>query len=135
MAPVKDAPPPTVRGSYLNRRSDTHLHRGIDQHGAAGDPVRAAEGGTVAHAGPERPGFGGYGPYYVVIDHGGVWSLYGHLDGLRVRPGDRVGRGELVGAIADGATPHVHFEVAHRPYPMDSEAERVDPLAWLRGEL
>ncbi len=134
--PVADAPRLTVKGRYLNQRSATHRHRGIDLHGAVGDPVRAAGGGVVAHAGrPQGPGFRGYGPHYVVIDHGGVWTLYGHLDGLRVRPGDRVVAGDLIGKIADGVRPpHVHFEAARRAYPMPSEAERIDPSAWLRGE-
>ena len=72
VSPVTGAPQPTVKGSYLNQRSATHRHRGIDLHAAAGDPVYAADGGTVAHAGPERPGFRKYGPHYVVIDHGRV---------------------------------------------------------------
>lgn len=136
VAPVPGAPRPTVKGSYLNQRSATHRHRGVDLRGAAGDPVHAPEGGVVTHAGPERPGFRGYGPHYVVLDHGGVWTLYGHLDGLRVRPGDRVKRGELLGLVAAGVKPpHVHFEAARQPYPMPSEAERIDPAAWLRGEL
>jgi len=135
VSPITGAPPPTVKGSYLNQRSATHRHRGIDLHAAAGDPVHAADGGVVAHAGPERPGFRGYGPHYVVIDHGGVWTLYGHLDGLRVRPGDRVAPGDLLGLVAAGVVPpHVHFEAARQPYPMDSEADRIDPAAWLRGE-
>lgn len=134
--PVVGAPPPTVKGQYLNRRSGAHHHRGIDMIGAPGDRVYASDAGTVAHAGPQRPGFMGYGPQYVVIDHGGAWTLYGHLDGLRVKPGDRVERGDVIGLVAAGVTPpHLHFEVARHAYPMDSEAPRIDPVAWLRGEL
>ena len=77
-------------------------------------------------------GFRGYGPGHVVIDHGGAWTLYAHLGPVAVRPGERVTAGQLVGYIADGVKPpHVHFEVAARPYPMRSEAERIDPVAWL----
>lgn len=136
VSPVTGAPPPTVKGSYLNRRSETHRHRGIDLHAAAGDPVYATEGGVVTHAGPEGPGFRGYGPQLVTIEHGGAWTLYGHLDGVRVRPGDRVERGDVLGQVAAGVVPpHVHFEAARRPYPMASEAARIDPAAWLRGEV
>lgn len=134
--PVAGAPPLTAKGAYLNQRSATHRHRGIDLHGAAGDPVYATGAGVVEHAGPERVGFRGYGPHHVVINHGGVWTLYGHLDGLRVRPGDRVSAGDVIGQIAEGVEPpHVHFEAARHPYPMPSEAERIDPFAWLRGVL
>jgi len=52
---------------------------------------------------------------FVVIDHGsGLLSEYGHLrhHGTRVRPGQRVARGELIGYSGDtgmSTGPHLHF--------------------------
>lgn len=79
-----------------------------------------------------QQGFGGYGGH-VVIDHGdGTWTLYGHLHRVAVQPGQRVYPGQLIGYVApDVDPPHVHFEVAPRPYPMKTEAERIAPLQWL----
>ncbi|MGO9064621.1 MAG: M23 family metallopeptidase [Myxococcaceae bacterium] len=54
---------------------------------------------------------------FVLIDHGnGVLSEYGHLrhHGTRVRPGQRVGQGELIGYSGDtgrSTGPHLHFAV------------------------
>lgn len=134
--PIDGAPPLTVRGTYLNRRSAQHRHRGIDLHGNVGAPVHATETGIVTYAGPDRVGFRAYGPQLVVVDHGGIYTLSAHLDDLVVKPGDRVTPGDVLGLVAPGVVPpHVHFEVATRPYPMPSEADRIDPSAWLRGDI
>lgn len=131
--------------SYLYPRTDTHRHRGIDLAADTGTPVRAAAQGTVEHASNSwARGFTGYGRH-VVIRHGtrGPWTLYAHLDRVRVRPGDAVPTGHVVGTV--GTTrfsaadhrdhmrsgPHLHFEVAPKPYPMGSEAKRLDPVAWI----
>ena len=63
----------------------------------------------------------------VAIDHGSGWiTFYGHLrqGSLKVRPGDRVARGQILGEIGlSGSTefPHVHFELRH-------EGKVVDPF-------
>jgi murein DD-endopeptidase MepM/ murein hydrolase activator NlpD len=148
VAPLRGVALPT-RGllSYLYQRSDTHKHRGIDLASPVGTPVRAVSQGIVEHASNRwADGFSGYGRH-VVIRHGkrGPWSLYAHLDRVRVRPGDAVPTGHVIGTVgttrfsrADhrdhlrgGA--HLHFELAPRPYPMGAEATRLDPVAWIAG--
>jgi hypothetical protein len=70
--------------------------------------VVAAEEGEVVFAAYS----GGWGNY-VIIDHGeDVYTIYAHLDGLAVRKGDDVEKGELLGPIGNtGAStgPHLHF--------------------------
>jgi murein DD-endopeptidase MepM/ murein hydrolase activator NlpD len=64
----------------------------------------------------------------VVIDHGGGWETqYSHLKrgSLRVRPGDRVAAGAVLGAIGmsgNAEFPHLHFEVRH-------DRQSVDPFS------
>jgi murein DD-endopeptidase MepM/ murein hydrolase activator NlpD len=86
------------------------LHSGLDYKGAVGDPVAAAEAGTVAAAGRE----GGYGNY-VRIDHGnGLQTAYAHLLSYKVKPGQCVGKGEAIGSLGNSGLstgPHLHFEV------------------------
>jgi murein DD-endopeptidase MepM/ murein hydrolase activator NlpD len=86
------------------------LHSGFDYSGAAGEPVSAAEAGTVVSAGPEE----GYGNY-VRIDHGnGLMTAYAHMSNFSVKQGQCVGKGEVIGTIgASGVAskPHLHFEV------------------------
>jgi len=94
-------------------------HTGIDFGGAPGTPVVAVNDGRVALVAdfffPGR---------LVVIDHGlGLYTLYFHLQEAKVTDGERVSRGQPIGAV--GATgratgPHLHFG-AH------VGAARIDP--------
>jgi murein DD-endopeptidase MepM/ murein hydrolase activator NlpD len=71
----------------------------------------------------------GYGNA-VVIDHGGgVTTLYGHLEAIRVESGDAVPAGAVIGTVGrsgNATTYHVHFEIR-------VDGESVDPLAQLRS--
>ena len=96
-------------------------HPGLDLRAATGDPVVAAGAGTVVLA--EELYYSGN---VVIVDHGGgLFTLYGHLSAIAVEEGQRVARGEKVGAA--GATgrvtgPHLHWgaKIGNEPF---------DPLA------
>ncbi|MCZ7543116.1 MAG: LysM peptidoglycan-binding domain-containing M23 family metallopeptidase [Anaerolineae bacterium] len=94
-------------------------HRGIDLGGVPGTPVRAADNGTVIFAGWNNWGYGNM----VVLDHGnGFWTLYAHLDQVRLRCGQGVNGGQLVGTLGTtGSTagPHVHFEIRQGGVPVN----------------
>jgi murein DD-endopeptidase MepM/ murein hydrolase activator NlpD len=85
-------------------------HGGLDIAGEKGQPVYATASGTVSDA-AYRSDYGNL----VVIDHGfGLQSKYGHLSKLKVRPGQKVKRGDVIGNV--GATGkatgyHLHYEV------------------------
>jgi murein DD-endopeptidase MepM/ murein hydrolase activator NlpD len=86
------------------------LHAGWDYQGKEGDPVFAAESGTVAMAGVQ----GGYGNY-VRIDHGkDLETVYAHLQNIDVKPGKCVSKGQVVGTVGSTGLvtrPHLHFEI------------------------
>jgi murein DD-endopeptidase MepM/ murein hydrolase activator NlpD len=86
------------------------VHRGVDLAVPTGTPVRTMAPGTVRFAG-SMSGFG----TVVWMDHGGeVLSVYAHLSELRVRTGQRVEKGMILGlsgASGDVTGPHLHFEV------------------------
>jgi len=102
-----------------------HFHDGIDIAAELYSPVVAAAPGHVIFAGhlPD-------GAMVVLITHiGGLVSLYAHLDdGIappRVRAGDDVQEGQIIGAIGvTGLTtgPHLHFAVWR-------DGELIDPLS------
>ena len=86
------------------------MHNGLDLDGAMGDPIVAAEAGTVILAGAK----GGYGQT-VMIDHGGgMVTLYAHQSKLAVSVGQKVAAGERIGSVGSTGVstgPHLHFEV------------------------
>jgi murein DD-endopeptidase MepM/ murein hydrolase activator NlpD len=94
------------------------MHAGMDIAARYGLPVGAAGAGEVIFAGRDA-GYGGL----VIVDHGGhIDTLYGHLSALYVREGQRVRRGQPLGAVgatgrATGA--HLHYEVRVNGSPVD----------------
>ena len=108
---------------FMGSRPD--VHRGVDLNAPTGTPVQAMAGGRVRFSGVMR-GFGNV----VWVDHaGGLLSIYAHLSELRVRQGDSVDTGQLIGlsgATGNAASPHLHFEVWRWGRP-------VDPIPILGG--
>lgn len=111
---------------WWGERRRRHMHSGIDYDGETGDPVFAAGRGTVVHAGWAPADYSGYG-LMVLIDHGGVQTLYAHLSRLGVSTGQVVGPGDrigLMGTTGNVTGSHLHFEVRVNGQP-------VNPNAWL----
>ena len=98
-------------------------HRGIDLAGHLGDPVYAADTGTILWAGSNSWGYGNM----ILIDHGNGWqTLYAHLSQIYVRCGQQLVKGATVGAIGStgrSTGPHLHFETRFNgdlPNPLNS---------------
>lgn len=85
-------------------------HKGIDVGYEIGTHVLACEKGTVTMAGL----YGGYGKCIMVSHSGGIVTLYGHLDLIKVCAGQRVSRGQYIGEVGNtgiSTGPHLHFSV------------------------
>jgi len=135
----------TGKLAFMFDRGEGHMHRGVDIPANKGTPALAAANGVVRVATDVyKPGFSGYGRV-VVLENNGVWTLYGHLDSVRVSVGQKVGAGQEIGTVGtsqffsydqtreDKMGAHLHFEVSPTRYPQASEASRIDPVAWLRS--
>ena len=88
----------------------SRYHSGIDIGADYGDPVLAADAGTVAYA----DWFGGYGNAVIIEHGGGISTLYGHNSSLLVSVGQSVRKGQPIayaGSTGYSTGPHVHFEV------------------------
>ncbi len=95
---------------YKGQAIDHEVHLGYDLASVEHAPVEAANDGQVIFAG----WFDIFGNA-VIIDHGcGLQTLYGHMASFKVKPGELVKRGQVIGAsdstgLAGGD--HVHFGV------------------------
>jgi len=93
-------------------------HSGIDIGVPKGTPNKAADGGVVTFAGWS----GNYGKL-VIIDHeNGYTTYYGHNDTIKVKKGQRVARGDIIGTAGEtgrATGPHLHFEVRKNGVPVN----------------
>lgn len=94
-------------------------HPGIDIALAEGSGVFASDTGTVTFAGWNIYGYGNL----IVVNHGnGFETLYGHLSGINVRPGQVVNQGQVIGAVGNtgnSSGPHIHFEIRQNSFQDD----------------
>ena len=114
----------TTGGNFGKRRvlngQPGSPHSGVDFPAVTGTPVHAAQNGRVELA--QELFFSGN---TVVVDHGlGIYTFYGHLSEIDVKPGDKVESGQVLGKV--GATgrvtgPHLHWGLT-------VERARVNPL-------
>ena len=117
---TKDPPPKKGTGtfSYPARGSISsrygmrwgRRHTGIDIAAPYGSAVKASDGGVVTWVGYE----GGYGKL-IKVDHGANFvSYYGHLSSYKVKVGQKVYKGQTIGAVGNTGNstgPHLHFEI------------------------
>ena len=91
----------------------SNYHLAVDLGARTGEPVYAADYGTVVYAGWNDTGYGNM----VAIDHGnGYETLYAHLSQVYVSCGEGVYRGAVIGAAGDTGRSygsHLHFEVRY----------------------
>jgi murein DD-endopeptidase MepM/ murein hydrolase activator NlpD len=83
-------------------------HNGVDIAIPKGTPVKPVAPGTVVFSG-RRPGYGNM----VVVDHGGVFTVYAHHDHNTVTEGEPVTEGTVIassGSTGRSTGPHLHFE-------------------------
>ena len=86
------------------------MHHGIDMAGTWQEEVRAPADGYVSFSGRN----GSFGKSVKIVHKHGVTTLYGHLHRLKVKKGDFVTEGDIIGKMgstgrAVGA--HLHYEI------------------------
>jgi len=100
-----------------------HIHTGIDLAARTGSDVHSATSGTARRGNDPD----GAGLYVVVYVDSHVRVLYCHLSDFRVRTGESVRPGQVVGLLGSSGNstgPHVHFEV-------QVDGRPVDPATWV----
>lgn len=109
-----------VRGGYRHtsgfgyrrdpKTGGRRLHKGHDLAGARGTAIVATGDGVVTFAGRQS----GYGKLVKIRHIRGFETYYAHLNRIRVKPGQRVSRGEKIGDMGNTGRStgvHLHYEV------------------------
>ena len=111
---------------YNGEPIDTSYHLGYDLSVTKHYAVEAANSGVVAFTGD----LGIYGNT-VILDHGlGLFTLYGHLSSIDVKPGDSIGLRQIIGRTGEtglAAGDHLHYGVY-------LQGVAVLPVEWWDGK-
>ncbi|MDR1006374.1 MAG: M23 family metallopeptidase [Bacteroidales bacterium] len=84
-------------------------HTGVDIALNVGEPIYATFDGVVRVAKVN----GGYGKMILIRHYNNLETLYGHLSEIKVKPGQIVKAGDVIGLSGNTGTstgPHLHFE-------------------------
>ena len=124
-----------LRGGFLSSRFGRRMdpftgritrHRGVDYFARTGTPVTATADGVITMA--KKNGSMGL---TIEVNHGnGFKTRYAHLAKMHVRRGQRIRRGETLGAVGNtgrSTGPHLHYEVIFRK-------QHRDPLHYIIPE-
>lgn len=97
---------------------DSAQHNGVDIDLNKGDKVCAAFDGMVRVA--KR--YGGFGNVVIVRHYNGLETVYAHLSKLKVKPGQVIIAGQVVGlggSTGHSTGSHLHFEVRFKGVPIN----------------
>jgi murein DD-endopeptidase MepM/ murein hydrolase activator NlpD len=104
------------------RGYDKKKNQGIDIAAPVGSSVKAAEAGTVTVISSDTNGKG-----IVIIRHAGdLLTVYVGVNGMTVKKGTKVTRGQELGKVAAGDPAFLHFEVRN------TSKESFDPVGYLQ---
>lgn len=104
------------------------FHWGMDFTAPTGTEIYSTGKGTVTFASNSSNGYGNH----VIVDHGyGYQTLYAHMSEIKVREGQKVKRGEVLGYIGNtglSSAPHLHYEVI-------KDGVKVNPVNFYFNDL
>ncbi|MGV8118132.1 MAG: M23 family metallopeptidase [Candidatus Xenobiia bacterium LiM19] len=116
---------------FYNNDPEPEFHRGFDLPGSIGTPIKASQNGIVRFAREKLLLHG----TAVVIDHGrGIGTLYLHMNSLKVKPGQKVEQGQIIGTVgASGVStgPHLHWAAYSFDQPIDPRLLFSLPSGWI----
>ncbi|GIJ93675.1 peptidase M23 [Capnocytophaga stomatis] len=104
------------------------FHNGMDFTAPQGTPIYASGDGVVFRADDASSGYG----KHIRINHGyGYVTLYAHLHEYKVKVGQKVKRGDIIGTVGNtgrSQAPHLHYEII-------KDGEHINPIHFYYGNL
>ena len=104
------------------------MHWGLDFSAPVGTEVYATGDGVVEEIEDIAWGYG----KNVVINHGfGYKTRYAHLSAFKVKPGQKVSRGQVIGLVGNtgkSTGAHLHYEV-------EKDGVKVNPMSYFFNDL
>jgi murein DD-endopeptidase MepM/ murein hydrolase activator NlpD len=104
------------------------FHKGMDFTAPRGTPIYATGNGVVSEVKRLSRGYGNS----VKISHGyGYHSFYAHMQSFKVRKGQKVKRGDIIGFVGNtglSTAPHLHYEIF-------KNGDRVNPINYYFNDL
>ncbi|MFT5823710.1 MAG: murein DD-endopeptidase MepM/ murein hydrolase activator NlpD [Crocinitomix sp.] len=104
------------------------MHWGLDFTAETGSNVYSTGNGVVKDIEEKLWGYGNC----IIIDHGfGYVSRYAHLSGFKVKKGDKVVRGQLIGLVGStgkSTAPHLHYEI-------EKNGKKIDPVHFFHSDI
>lgn len=104
------------------------MHWGLDFSADIGSEVYATGDGVVETV---KINSWGYGREIVINHKFGYKTRYAHLSAFKVKAGDKVTRGDLIGLVGStgkSTGPHLHYEVEHN-------GQKVSPVNYFHSDL
>lgn len=106
----------------------SRMHSGVDFAADIGTDVYVTGDGVVEVVESEAWGYG----KSIVVNHGfGYKTRYAHLSAFKVRAGQKVKRGELIGLVGNtgkSTGPHLHYEV-------EMNGNKINPINFFHSDL
>lgn len=104
------------------------MHWGMDFTSPTGTEVYATGNGVVESVEINSWGYG----KEIVINHGyGYKTRYAHLSAFKVKAGQKIQRGELIGLVGStgkSTAPHLHYEV-------EKNGKKVNPVNYYHSDI
>lgn len=104
------------------------MHWGMDFTAPVGTEVYATGNGVIEEIEVNSWGYG----KSILINHGyGFKTRYAHLSAFKVKKGDKVKRGDLIGLLGNSGKstgPHLHYEV-------ERNGEKINPVGYYHSDL
>ncbi len=101
------------------------FHHGVDIAAPAGTPILSPVTGTVTAATDLYADTAAWGNVVVIDTAGGLSVMFAHLQSYRVREGERIKAGQVLGRVGNtgvSSGPHVHVETRR-------DGRRLDPAS------